>query len=117
MKFFIPYTDRRKAEPLWAEVRQALREAGLPTTARRIQALTLANARSEHVLAVGMSTPDSEEPILMILEASDAGVYYACTPSHGVDEGAPFILGLGEYGRVIDFEEDAVDRLWANYLK
>lgn len=106
MRFFIPYTDSRKAERLWAEVRAALLDQGLPTTARRIQALTLSDGRSEHVLAVGMSPPDTDEPILVILEASNHDIFYACTPSNGVDEGTPYPLGLSEHGRAIDFDPD-----------
>jgi hypothetical protein len=111
MEFFVPYLDASRSEQLWAEVRAALGEIGLPTTERRIQALTLGNGRTGHVLAVGMSVPDSDEPILLILEADGIDIYYACTPSHGVDEGVPFPLGLTPHGRAIDFDPPMPRRL------
>jgi hypothetical protein len=80
MRFFIPYADNREADRLWSEVRAALLDQGFPTTARRIQALMLGSGDSQIVLAVGMSLPDTEEPILIILEASNHDIYYACTP-------------------------------------
>lgn len=101
MKFFVPYHDAAESERIWAAVRAALREIGYPTTERRIQALSL-GAR-EHILAVGMTVP-AGEALLLILEASGGGTFYACTPSHGVDEGVPLELGLTRHGRVIDFD-------------
>ena len=76
MKFFVPYADQVQSEEIWAEVRAALGEIGLRTTERRIQALALGNGRREHILAVGMSVPDSDEPVLLILEASDMDIFY-----------------------------------------
>ena len=104
MKFFIPYVEGREAEALWNRVRAVLSELSLPTTDRRIQALILGDGRGEHVLAVGMSTPDCDEPILMILEAEGLGIFYACTDSNGVEEGLPFPLGLSRHGYAVDFD-------------
>ncbi|HEX8363989.1 MAG TPA: hypothetical protein VF603_01740 [Allosphingosinicella sp.] len=111
MKFFVPYLDESKGEQLWSEVRAVLGEIGLPTTERRIQALTLGNGRSGHVLAVGMSVSDCDEPILLILEADGIDIYYACTSSNGVDEGVPFPLGLTPHGCAIDFDPPIPRRL------
>ena len=42
---------------------------------------------------------------MLILEASNLDVYYVCTPWNGVLGGEPFVLGLSERGRAIDFDE------------
>ena len=112
MKFFIPYVESREADRLWRGVRRALGELGLATTERRVQALALASGRSEHILAVGMAPPDSEEPILMILEADGIDLFVACpepsrracTDSRGVEQGIPYPLGLTGHGYAIDFD-------------
>lgn len=104
MRFFIPYVESREADRLWREVRRALGEIGLATTERRVQALALASGAGEHILAVGMAPPDSEEPILMILEADGIDLFYACTDSRGVEQGIPYPLGLTGHGYAIDFD-------------
>ncbi|MEA3035751.1 MAG: hypothetical protein QOH04_1516 [Sphingomonadales bacterium] len=106
MKFFIPYVESREADRLWHEVRRALGEIGLATTERRVQALALASGRGEHILAVGMAPPDSEEPILMILEADGIDLFYACTDSRGVEQGIPYPLGLTGHGYAINFDRE-----------
>ncbi len=79
---------------------------------RRIQALSLRNGGSEHILAVGMNGPDDDEPVLLILESSDMNIFVACpegsrracTPSNGIEEGVPFPLGLSPSGRAYEFD-------------
>ena len=102
MNFFVPYLDDRQSEQLWRDARATLRTLGLPTTERRIQGLAL--GAKGHILAVGMSLPDCGEPVLLILEARSIDIFYACTPSNGVDEGLPIPLGLTRDGGVIDFD-------------
>ena len=111
MNFYVPYSDGRQSEEVWHEVREALHEIGLPTTERRIQALSLANGRTEHILAVGMPVPDCDEPVLLILEASGIDIFYVCTESNGVDEGVHIPMGLTPHGRAIDFDPPGPQRL------
>ncbi|HEX9933053.1 MAG TPA: hypothetical protein VGB08_09450 [Allosphingosinicella sp.] len=111
MKFFVPYSDESESEQVWGEVRAKLGRLGLPTGERRVQALALGDGRREHILAVGMSLPDCDEPVLLILEASGIDLFYACTPSHGIDEGVPFTLGLNSHGCAIEFDPPRPRRL------
>jgi|GEM_PF-2669631 len=111
MKFFVPYSNQSDGEALWAEVRDTLREIGMPTTERRIQALSLGHDARERILAVGMSFREADDPILLILEASDSGIFYACTPSNGVHEGVPYPLALCRHGSAIDFDPPRPQRL------
>ena len=46
--------------------------------------------------------------MIVILEASNTDLFYACTPWRGVLEGPPCLLGLSEDGRAIDFDEEVV---------
>ncbi len=62
------------------------------------------------MVEVGDLTPDGD-PVLIILEARGVDVFYVCTPGHGVGEGVPFVLGLDEQGRAIDFDAEVVG--WA----
>lgn len=108
MKFFVPYAaDDGEAEQVWAAVRMALLGRGLATTRRRIHALQLAEDGDRHLLEVGMSTPDGDT-VHIILEAGDLDVFYVCTPSHGVLEGVPYVLGLDADNSAIDFDEEVV---------
>lgn len=107
MKFFVPCADdAAQAEAAWAGVRAHLFDLGLPTTRRRIHALSLHPSLRQRV-EVGRDTPDGE-PVLIILEASNLDVFYVCTPYRGVLEGKPYVLGLNEHGRAIDFDEEVV---------
>ncbi len=108
MRFFVPYAaDDAHAEQIWSDSRSDLFDLGLPTTRRRIWALSLDSARPDCLLHIGREVPDDYGPAMLILEASNLDVYYVCTPWNGVLGGEPFVLGLGERGRAIDFEEVA----------
>ena len=106
MKFFVPYAaDEAHAEAIWCEARSALFDIGLPTTRRRIWALSLDGRLSRWLLHVGREIPDGEGPAMIIFEASNLDVFYVCTPWRGVLGGEPHIFGLCEHGRAIDFDE------------
>jgi len=106
MKFFVPYAaDDAHAEQIWTDSRSDLLDLGLPTTERRIWALSLDVRRSNMLLHIGREVPDDYGPAMLILEASDADLFYVCTPWNGVLGGEPFVLGLTERGRAIDFDE------------
>jgi hypothetical protein len=106
VKFFVPYAcDDDHAEAIWKSARSDLLDLGLPTTKRRIWALALDVHMPSTLLHIGRDVPDDYGPAMLILEASDRSVYYVCTPWNGVLGGEPFVLGLGERGRAIDFEE------------
>lgn len=106
MKFFVPYAaDDDHAEQIWRDSRSDLFDLGLPTTRRRIWALALDVRRPDVLLHIGREVPDDYGPALLIFEARDADVYYVCTPWNGVLGGEPFVLGLDERGRAIDFDE------------
>ena len=110
MKFFVTGSgDEADAEHLWATARVHLFELGLPTTRRRIHALSLRPDCPQRVEVSG-DTPDGET-VLIILEASDADLFYVCTPGRGVLGGVPFVLGLDEDGNAIDFDPEVVG--WA----
>lgn len=92
MKFFVPYAaDDAHAEQIWSDAWADLFDLGLPTAKRRIY--------------VGREVPDDFGPAMLIFEASDLDVFYVCTPYNGVLGGEPFVLGLTERGRAIDFDE------------
>lgn len=106
MKFFVPYAaDEAHAEAIWSDARADLADLGLPTTRRRLWALSLDVRRPHSLLHIGREIPDDEGPAMIILEASDCDVYYVCTPWHGVLGGEPHVVGLREHGRAIDFDE------------
>ncbi len=106
MKFFVPgASECLDPEWIWAATRAGLLDLGLPTTRRRIQALAL-GPRGKHRLEVGGEIPDGGGPVFVILEASNVDVFYVCTPWRGVLEGPPYVLGLSEDGRAIDFDEE-----------
>lgn len=89
MKFFVPYAEGGEAEQVWAGVRLHLSDLGLPTTRRRIHALSVHHEELNHLLTVGMNAPYNDEPVLIVLEASNVDVFYVCTPSRGVLKGEP----------------------------
>jgi hypothetical protein len=106
VKFFVPYAvDDDHAEQIWSDARAGLFGLGLPTTARRIWALSLDTRRSDMLLHIGREVPDEYGPAMIIFEASNVDIYYVCTPYNGILGGEPFTLGLSERGRAIDFDE------------
>jgi hypothetical protein len=106
MKFFVPYAaDDDHAEQIWSDARSALFDLGLPTTKRRIWALSLDVRNPQLMLYIGREVPDEYGPAMIIFEASNCDVYHVCTPWNGVLGGEPFTLGLSERGRAIDFDE------------
>lgn len=108
MKFFVPFAvDDAHAEQIWSDSRADLLDLGLPTTRRRIWALSLDVRRSDCLLHIGREVPDEYGPAMLILEASSRDVYYVCTPWNGVLGGEPFSMDLGRRGRAIDFDEVA----------
>lgn len=110
MKFFLPCArDEAEAERIWAAVRLYLAELGLPTTRRRIRALGMTIAGTDHEVAVGGDTPYSDEVVMVILEANNLDIFYVCTPSRGMLDDIPYPMALDdERWRVIDFEEEVV---------
>ncbi|HLL29844.1 MAG TPA: hypothetical protein VK403_02500 [Allosphingosinicella sp.] len=106
MKFFVPYAaDDAHAEQIWSDSRADLFDLGLPTTKRRIWALSFDVHNPACLLHIGREVPDEYGPAMLIFEASDIDVYYVCTPYNGILGGEPFVLGLSERGRAIDFDE------------
>jgi hypothetical protein len=107
MKFFLPCArDEDEAERIWAGVRMYLAGLGLPTTRRRIRALAMTIDGRDHYLAVGGETPDGEDFVMVLLEASNLDIYYVCTPTRGMFDDIPYAMALvDERWRVIDFEE------------
>lgn len=108
MKFFVPYAaDDAHAEQIWTDARADLFDLGLPTTRRRIWALSLDATGSDCLLYIGREVPDEYGPAMIIFEASGADLYYVCTPWNGILGGEPFPLALGKRGRAIDFDDVA----------
>jgi hypothetical protein len=118
VRFFVPFVEEAAlAEAIWAAARDDLLAHGLPTTRRRIYALSLDDRRPDWLLHVGRETPRDDGPALLILEASDVDLYFVCTPTRGLLEGPPVPLALGEHGSVVDFDDDPIERLWGAYLR
>lgn len=108
MKFHVPTArNRDESEQIWAGTRQWLSNLGLPTTRRRLAALTLADDDCAHLVQVGAKTPEGER-IYVILEASNVDVFYVCTMDHGLMEGFPYPLALGADSHAIDFDEEVM---------
>lgn len=106
MKFFVPWAaDDDHAEQIWQDARADLFELGLPTTNRRIWALSLDVRNPATLLHIGREVPDEYGPAMVIFEASNVDVYYVCTPYNGILGGEPFPMGLTKRGRAIDFDE------------
>jgi hypothetical protein len=106
MKFFVPYAcDDAHAEQIWRDSRADLFDLGLPTTKRRIWALSLDVTRPSWLLHIGREVPGDRGPAILIFEASNCDVYYVCTPWNGVLGGEPLAMGLGERGLAIGFDE------------
>ena len=118
MRFFVPFTeDEEQAEIIWTGLRERLLDVGLPTTRRRIRGLSLDDRRPGWRLEIGDGTPDTGEPVLVILESGDLDLYYVFTPDHGLMRGEPYPIALPEHGSAIAFEEGPVERLWGKYLR
>jgi hypothetical protein len=118
MKFYVPFTDvDEPAEAIWSGLRERLLDVGLPTTRRRIHALSLDDRRPDWRLEIGDETPDTGEPVLVILESSDLDLYFVFTPDHGLFHGQPYPLALPEHGSAIGFEESAIERLLGKHLR
>lgn len=118
MRFHVPFTEcEEQAEAIWSGLRERLLDVGVPTTRRRIRGLSLDDRRPGWRLEIGDLTPDTHEPVLVILESVELDLYYVFTPAHGLLGGEPYPLALPEHGSAIDFEETAVERLWGAYLK
>jgi len=108
VKFFVPYAaDDEHSEAIWSDARSDLFDIGLPTTRRRIWALSLDGRRTGWLLHVGREIADGEGPAMIIFEASNLDAYYVCTPWRGILGGEPHVIGLGEHGRAVDFDEAA----------
>jgi hypothetical protein len=66
-------------------------------------------AGKDHEVAVGGETPDGDDFVMVILEASNLDIFYVCTPTRGMVDDIPYPLALDDEGwRVIDFEEEVV---------
>jgi hypothetical protein len=105
MRFLIPRAESRaEAGEIWGQLRETLFDIGLPTTRRQIQALALDRDGNWTFLEIGMDTPD-EDVVLAILEASNADLFYVCTPRQVVEGGPPHALGLAEGAPVVDFKK------------
>lgn len=114
----MPFTeDDEQAEIVWSALRERLSDLGLATTRRRIRALSLDDRRPDWRLEIGDGTPDTGEPVLLILESSDLDLYFVFTPDHGLGSGAPYPIALPEHGSAIPFEEGPIERLWGKYLR
>jgi hypothetical protein len=106
MKFFVPWAaDDDHAEQIWNDSREDLLDLGMPTTKRRIWALSLDVTKPHCLLYIGREVPEDYGPAMLIFEASDADLYYVCTPWNGVLGGEPFPMALSARGRAIDFDE------------
>jgi hypothetical protein len=106
VKFFVPYAaDDAHSEQIWSDSRSDLLDLGLPTTKRRIWALSMHSSGGHHLLNIGRQFDPDEGPALIIFEASNRNAYYVCTPWRGVLGGEPHVLELCRQGRAIDFEE------------
>lgn len=109
MKFFMPGFGESDAERVSAGTQQWLSELGLATTRRRIQALACEIDGRDHYIQVGGDLPYAEGDLVMIiLESSNLGIFYVCTPSRGVLEDIPYPMCLDESWRVIEFDEEVV---------
>jgi hypothetical protein len=109
MKFFVPYAvDDAHAEQIWSDSRADLFALGMPTTKRRIWALSFHLEGLDHLLHIGREMPLGDGPALIIFEArgGEAG-YYVCTPWRGVLGGEPHRLRLCRNGQAIDFDQVA----------
>ena len=106
MRFFVPYAaNDAHAEQVWNDSRSDLLDLGLPTTKRRIWALSLDVTKPNCLLHIGRQVPDDYGPAMLIFEASNLPIFYVCTPYNGVLGGEPFKLGLTWRGRAIGFDE------------
>lgn len=106
MKFFVPFAvDDDHAEQIWSDSRADLLDLGLPTTTRRIWALSLDVRRTDWLLHIGREVPVDHGPAMLIFEAGPPSLYYVCTPWNGVLGGAPLPMSLTTRGRAIDFAE------------
>lgn len=115
MKFFVPYAESdEQAEVIWSGLRERLFDLGLPTTRRRIAAVSL-EGHSDVRFEVGEKTRDAGEPVLVILEARGLDLYWVFTRNHGLIRGAPYPV-LDETGSAVPFEQSPIERLWGDYL-
>ena len=104
--FFVPAAENEEqAEEVWAGVRRFLDEGGYPTTDRRLFRLEFTHKGKSVVAEVGQPEPELGEPVVIILEAKGAGLYYVCTPNRGVLRDVPLHVGAATTSVAIDFAE------------
>lgn len=110
MNFYVPMAPRHEdAENLWDWMRDVLKDAGRPTTSRRIRALVREHADGgEDYIMVGGDLDDeeaSEDPIQLIFEAKkQKRTYFFCPASTVVHDMRPVKLKLGKKWRVVEFD-------------
>jgi|GEM_PF-1682637 len=132
MNFFVPCTESlEEAEAVCVAVRSNLEAQGLPTELRRIWRLAYRSEAEGDRADVGGTLEETGERILLILHAADRPFWYVCTHKRGVVDNQPFMIpdGLhcatvefepppgGYEDGAVDFEENAIERLWGRYLK
>lgn len=89
MNFYMPCTEcDEQAEMIWSGLRQRLAGLGLPTTRRRIAAVS-PDDRPDLRFEVGQSHLHSGEIILLILETSGLGFYWVFTQNRRPARASP----------------------------
>lgn len=103
MRFYIPDIDPALAEDTWTAVRRHLADLGMPTNDRRLESIAFHHDGDVAEAKVGGHFPGTRDHVLLILEGSEAGVHYVCTPTHGVVAGRPYRVEQAD-ARAVPFD-------------
>ncbi|KRA65382.1 hypothetical protein ASD89_17595 [Caulobacter sp. Root656] len=103
MKFFVPYADSpEQADRVWNATRDFLTTQGRPTQPERYGRIVFTHNGKHYDLKVGDIHPDLREEVFVIFKGIAPGPHYICTPSRGVVQGEPYLVGW-EGARLIEF--------------
>ena len=103
MKFFIPDVDDPElAEKTYQSIVQFVPSTlGWDVTDRRILRITYRHHSESYEAEVGKINPTNNELVIAIL---DSNAYLICTPTRGVLQGIPMLVGKEETYSVEEFE-------------
>lgn len=112
MNFFLPYAEStEQAERVYSGIRESAESqssVGAKLDNRRVYYLAGIHNGKAFEAKVGHSFEVLREVVIAILHDASRNLYLVCTPSRGVAQGTPYLVGASEVGVVRDFDPEPV---------
>src|SRR5262245_35338254 len=107
MKFFIPHAkDDVHAEEVYDGIKRFVGEQTFGmVTSRRIYSVRFVHDGVFYTAKVGSVFERTGEPVVAILEG--AVIYYICTPTRGVHQEVPYLVGRRQVDEIEEFESES----------